>query len=373
MKRVLFYTANGVGLGHLRRNQLIAEELRKRKIEIVLTTSSLSPQILGRFFDHLVKLEPFTEKLDDDELAYLKARTKNEKRLLAAVKKFKPDLIVGDFHLNRHRFIFYPLKSVLDKYPIKAVFIWRLDSLKKLLTDIKKLGDKLKYFNKVILPHSPMELSCFKPQYGFEVIGPIFKKINRSKLSDCRRKHNISPNDFVLTVTFGAGGKLKGYCGSPAEAVKNFINIYPKLKENITSLKTILIAGPYLRKYPKKRISGLKIIGFEKDLPELIRLSNLVVSSAGYNTGNEIIAAKTPAVLVPLKRSGNEQVKRAEFFEKLGVAETAKSFSSKELFKKILSCRSRLKEMKNNFKNFSDWGYGNKKAAEIILKELNEK
>jgi len=151
------------------------------------------------------------------------------------------------------------------------------------------------------------------------------------------------------------------------------LTIYPKLKENIPNLKTILIAGPYLKRCREKKVSGLRITDFEENLPELIKLADLVVSTAGYNAGNEIIAAQTPTVLIPLKRSAGEQIKRAEFFEKRGVAETARNFSSKELLDKILSCRRRRKEMKNNFKNFSGWGRGNEKTAKIILKMLNEK
>jgi len=382
MKRVLFYTANGVGLGHLRRTQLIAEELRKKKIEVVLATSSLSPQILGKFFDHLIRLEPFTEKLSDDELAYLKARTKNEKRLLAAVKKFKPDLIVGDFHLSKRNFVFLTLKKVLDSFPIKNVFIWRIDSFKNFPSIIKELESRIKYFNKIIIPHSQIELVELLPfsflkkisaDKRFEISGPIFQKLDKNKLDQCRKKYNISSKDFIITITLGAGGGLKDYCDFPDKIVQGFLNIYSQLARNIPNLRSFLILGPYFKKTPRKSSFGLKVVRFENNLLELMKVSNLVVSTAGYNTCNELIEARTPSILIPLKRGGSEQFDRADFFEKKGVSAAIKNISSRKLLEAIMSSKDNLSGMKNSFKNFSDWGWGNKSATKIILKELNEK
>ena len=77
MKKILFYTANGVGLGHLRRSCLIAEKIRSENVKIILVTSAFSPQIFGKFFDSLIRLIPLSDKLLDSPSKTRKARVKN--------------------------------------------------------------------------------------------------------------------------------------------------------------------------------------------------------------------------------------------------------------------------------------------------------
>lgn len=381
MKKILFYVSNGVGLGHLRRIQIISEKLKKRGVRIILTTSSLSPQKLGNFYDHLIKLKPFSDGLKENQKSYLKARTKNEKKLFKTVEKFKPDIIVSDFHLSQVNFTFLPLKRVLDSFKIKSVFIWRLDSFKTFSSDISRLKERLDYFDKIILPHSLMEMNNFlslsflkkiKLNPKFKIINPIFRKIDKDKIIQVKKKYNISNKNFNLLLTFGAGGELNNYCQSPKEIINKFLSIYSDLKKEILNLKTIISTGPYLDNFKKKKFKGLKIIGFEKNLPELIKLSDLVVSSAGYNACNEIINAKTPTILIPLKRAGNEQFERVEFLEKEKVAIVVRNPSEKELFKTIVNSKNNLKKNKDTFRKIFSGECGNKEIIKIILKELNE-
>jgi len=248
MKKILFYTANGIGLGHLRRTQLIAEELKK---EIVLATSSLSPQKLGKFFDQLVKLEPFTDELDRNESKYLKARLENKNRLLKAVKKFKPNIIVSDFYLGDHKYIFYPLENALNNFSGRNIFIWRL-SFNNPLLELRRNAHKLSHFNKIVIPHSKEEISFFSLPFletiendnRFEIVGPIFKKMDKKLFPFLKKKYKISPDDFILTIALGAGGgNLKG-CQSPNGIIKIFLKIYPELTKRIPNLKVILTLIP---------------------------------------------------------------------------------------------------------------------------------
>src|SRR3989339_67286 len=221
MKRILFYTSNGVGLGHLRRTQLIAEELKRKKVEVALATSCLSPQKLGKFYDHLVKLNPFTTELCKDEKLYLKALSQNSEKLLKAVNKFKPNLIISDFYLSRRNFTFLALEKVFNSFLVKNIFVWRVDSFKNFPIIVKELEDRIKRFDKIILPHSPMELTELLPapflkkisaDKRFEISGPIFQKLDKNELSRLRKKYGLSSNDFVITVTLGAGGGLRDSC-----------------------------------------------------------------------------------------------------------------------------------------------------------------
>ena len=381
MKNILFYTANGVGLGHLKRTSLIAEKIKSKNLKIILITSARSPQIFGKFFHHLVKLVPLSDKLLDNPSGTKKARLANNQKFAQTLKKFKPDLIVADFYLTSP-FTFSAFEYALDQFPVKSAFIWRLSDRQKFDNDFNNENYRLDYFQKIILPHGHKELenllslSVFKRIKNndrFKISGPIFKKINRSKIALCRKKYKISPQDFLIVITLGGGGKLKGgQCDASEKIIKDFLNIHSDLIDKTPNLKVIIITGPYLKDFKKESSARLKFIRFEKNILELMKLSKLVISAAGYNTCNELTVTKTPAVLIPLMRGDKEQFERADYFEKRGVVKVYKSTSSKNLLKAILYCRANLKKMRNNFKNFSDWQQGNSKVAKIILDMLNQ-
>jgi len=381
MKKILFYTANGVGLGHLQRAYLLAEKLKSRKIELILVTLARSPQIFGKLFDYCIKLTPLSDNLFKNPAQVKKTRLANGKKLAKALKKFKPDIIVADFYLTSS-FAFSIFKYALDQFPVKSIFIWRLNDKQKFINDFDKENKKLDYFQKIILPHTHKEIEDLlslslvkeiKKNKKFEIAGPIFQRIDNKKIAFCREKYKIHQNDFLITITVGGGGKLKvGQCDNPSKIIKQSLDIYPSLVKKIDNLKIVIITGPYFEGFKKKSSSKLRFIRFEKNLLELIKLSKLVISSAGYNTCNEIVVTKTPAILIPLQRGDNEQFERASYLSKKGVVKALRDDSLDNLLDLILGCKKNLKKMKNKFENLSNWKRGNKKAAKIILKTINE-
>jgi len=381
MKRILFYTANGVGLGHLQRAYLLAEKLKSRKIELILVTLARSPQIFGKLFDYCIKLTPLSDDLFKNPAQVRKNRLANGRKLAKALKKFKPDIIVADFYLTSS-FTFSIFKYALDQFPVKSIFIWRLNDKQKFINDFNKEDRKLDYFQKIILPHPHKEIEDLlslslvkeiKKNQKFEITGPIFQRIDNKKIAFCREKYKIHQNDFLITITVGGGGKLKaGQCDNPSKIIKQFLSIYPSLIKKIDNLKVIIITGPYLGGVENRSSSCLKFIKFEKNLLELIKLSKLVISSAGYNTCNEMVVTKTPAILIPLWRGDQEQFERANCLEKKGIARVFENGSPSELLKLILNTKDNLNKMKLNFKKFSDWQRGDTETAKVILDLLNK-
>jgi len=372
MKKILFYTSNGISLGHLQRSCQISKAIRieNRKAKIILITSSLKPSIFGKFFDHCVQTIPLSDKLVQEP--FQEARLENTDVVLSAFEHFKPDLVVADFLLGSH-FTFYPLKYALDNFPTKSIFIWRLGEIKNLADDLEKEKNKLGYFKKIILPYDKAELknTLILKDSKFEISGPVFREIDKNKISFCREKYRISSKYFLITITLGGGGELKvGKCESPSKIVENFLKIYPQLKKLIPNLKVVISIGPY---YNKKNMSKLNVFGeikvveFEENFLELIHLSNLVISPAGYNTCQEIIQAGTPAVLVPLWRKNKEQFERAQYLKKKGIVNVLQGNSPARFLKLITDSYNNLEEMKVNFKKFPELNAGNQDIAKIIL------
>jgi UDP-N-acetylglucosamine:LPS N-acetylglucosamine transferase len=77
--------------------------------------------------------------------------------------------------------------------------------------------------------------------------------------------------------------------------------------------------GPYFRE-GLCDLHGFDHKNFEYDLPRVMASSDIVVSPAGYNLINEIIFTKTPALLVPVATTEDDQYARARSLEDKGCA-----------------------------------------------------
>tara|TARA_Y100000031_G_C8224219_1_gene387504 strand:- start:160 stop:1305 length:1146 start_codon:yes stop_codon:yes gene_type:complete len=377
MKKILFYTANGVGLGHLRRSSLIAESVKEMddKIDISFLTMSQEVSFLDELGIPYIKLKHLTDDLVRNRLGFEKAKKFNEKKFLNLVRKYNPKIIVLDVYLFGFSFPEIILSSYFKN--ITKVLILRKKDKEKFVEVLENKGEILNNFQRIILPHSKSELegtlsrlllNNISKDPRFLISGPVFKKPNLAKIDFCRKKYKISTKDFLITVGLGGGGELKaGKCESPLEIIKDFLDIYPQLSKAISNLKVIISTGPYFSDFKKKFSSRIEFVKFEKNFTELIKLSDLVISTAGYNICNEIIQAKLPAILIPLYRGDREQFERAYYLEKKGIAKVFENGSPNELLKLIFNTKDNLDKMKLNFRKFSNWEQGNNKAAKEIL------
>lgn len=382
-KKILFYTANGVGLGHIRRSSLIAKAVRDNYLESDVFFVSLCSSV--SFLDDLgfdfIKLRPINDELlkNYKKLKFFKDR--NEKIMEKTLNDFRPDTMIFDIHVAvNYSFPYVVFDSKFNH--INKVLIYRLTNKK---TFVKNLEDHKKLFSimkKVIIPHTKEEVRAVIGEKNFLKIsdkkfifsGPIIRDIDNDLLRKCEDKYKIKPSDFTLTVALGGGGELlSGKCESPLNIILSFMKIYPKLKKEINNLKVNLVLGPLFKH--KKIFNAIKV-GFgdihveiyEKALLELFSLSDLVISPIGYNAGNEILSAKTPAILTPLLRgegNSNEQMERARYLERFGVV---KIYDGKKSLEKLIfeSLRDHDK-MRNSFKNILDRPRGNDLAAKTII------
>ncbi|MFA6988462.1 MAG: glycosyltransferase [Candidatus Gastranaerophilaceae bacterium] len=386
MKRILFYTANGVGLGHLRRSSLIAESIIDidSNTKIFFISLCSDSRFLTEFGLPFLKLKPISDDIIKNNSVFSYCKKSNERKIKKVLNCFKPDTVVIDMHV----FSNYSFPSTLlnDEYDrIKKVLIYRMTGKKDFTDNFKIYYDKFKIFDTIIVPHSRDECEYLINKRNFNKIvenrriiftGPIYREINKNALEDCKKKYRVNKKDFLLTVTLGGGGKLiLGNCESPSIIIYELIKNSLLLKKNIKRLKIILVTGPFFK--DDKILASLlncfsgiiRIKKFEKNLLELYRLSNLVICPIGYNTGNEIIEAKTPAIVFPLQRGGkksNEQFERARYLKSFGVI---KIFDQKKELKTIFfDVINNLDKMKKSFSGYKKAIKGNKTAAKIILK-----
>lgn len=150
--------------------------------------------------------------------------------------------------------------------------------------------------------------------------------------------------------------------------------ILKTLIEEFPNIQIVAISGKNeLMKETFKEIVAIhkcedrvKILEYTKKVPELMSISNLVITKPGGLTSTESLASELPMIIINPIPGQEEQ--NAEFLEKEGVGVWIKKGDNiKEVLTSVIGNETKLRKMKNNAK-----GLANKRSTrdicEIIIK-----
>lgn len=326
--RVLIYSHDTFGLGHIRRCRAIANSLVASyphiSVVIVSGSSVISSFQFGDGVDYVRipgvekqadgRYQPHHLNLDLDTT--IRLRTDLIKQ---TVLSFDPDVVIVDkepiglrgellpsLDILRRRGarIVLGLRDVLDE-PVKLHEEWRqsgaLEALAEVYDDIFVYGLESVYKPLDGLPNQ--HLFADKVRYtGY------LKRAVPSPMPP--NKHpRIAKGPFIL-VTPGGGGDGAGVIDWVISAYEADASI---------ELPALIVFGPFLSREKRKeftdrisRIRKLESIGFEPRLELLMNRAHCVVAMGGYNTFCEILSFDKPALIVPRVRPRLEQAIRAE-------------------------------------------------------------
>jgi predicted glycosyltransferase len=326
--RVLIYSHDTFGLGHIRRCRAIANSLVASyphiSVIIVSGSSMISSFQFGDGVDY-VRI-PGIEKQSDgryqphhlnlDLSDTIRLRTDLIKQ---TVLSYDPDIVIVDkepiglrgellpaLEILRRRGarIVLGLRDVLDE-PAKVHEEWRqsgaLDALGSIYDDIWVYGLESIYRPLDGLPNQ--HLFAGKVRYtGY------LKRAVPSPMPP-NRHPRIAKGPFTL-VTPGGGGDGAG-------VIDWVISAYEA--DPTIELPALIVFGPFLSREKRKefterigRLPKLESIGFEPRLELLMNRAHCVVAMGGYNTFCEILSFDKPALIVPRVRPRREQAIRAE-------------------------------------------------------------
>ncbi len=326
--RVLIYSHDTFGLGHIRRCRAIANSLVASypHISVIIVSGSsmissfqfgdgvdyvripgIEKQSDGRYWPHHLNLE-----LSDT----IRLRTDLIKQ---TVLSFDPDVVIVDKEpiglrgellpsleilRRRNARIVLGLRDVLDE-PAKLQDEWRqsgaLDALANVYDDILVYGLESIYRPLDGLPNQ--HLFADKIRYtGY------LKRAVPSPMPP-NRHPRITKGPFTL-VTPGGGGDGAG-------VIDWVISAYEA--DPTIELPALIVFGPFMSREKRKefteriaRLPKLESIGFEPRLELLMNRAHCVVAMGGYNTFCEILSFDKPALIVPRVRPRLEQAIRAE-------------------------------------------------------------
>jgi len=356
-KKIIFYCVNGIGLGHLTRTLTLAEALRElnKDIDILIVTNSK--------FVNLVKEKGF----NFFQLEYKPNHAIHPNQVqefIGIIDNFNPSSIVYDTYFNED------VVDYCDSKNIKNILVLRKkddQSTKELLN-----SPIINRFSQVLLPNLKEESNIddnLVRSKNFKFTGPIVKRQTGDK-NLLKKKYDINKNDFVITATCGGGGQDEYNIGT-LDFLNTVHQAYDIIKDKINNLKFIIIKGPY----SDFKSDQLPVIDFEPNLMALLSISDICISTAGYNVCNELIISKSPSILFPLPRHEEFQKDRSERLENLGVAKLLHNLDANELAEMILNLyknRDKLSNLKQNLENVKI-SLGNEKAARIINESLDSK
>lgn len=339
--RILLYSHDTFGLGHLRRSLAIAEQIAcdiPRSHQLLLTGS----MVAGAFdvpprFD-MVKLPALSKRSSGK----YQARTLplsldatiawREQMILQSAINFAPDVILIDkapagaqgevLPMLRHfkkwspntRLVF-GMRDIEDA-PVKTRQQWSNIAAYRLFEEI--YDTILLYGQRSVFdPVNAYELS---PQASGKVIetGYLGRKPPQHDTSWVRHKVGISAEKPLILVTVGGGGD--GY--AIIETVMQMIKARPT-----TDLHFIIVTGPLMARAERSlahaadALPHTTLIEFTPDLFDYMAQADLVVSMAGYNTTVELLSLGKRAVLIPRKQVRAEQTIRAERLAQLGLVQ----------------------------------------------------
>ena len=178
---------------------------------------------------------------------------------------------------------------------------------------------------------------------GIPISNRFLKSYNKNEILN---EYNLDKNK--KTVLFFGGGEYGLGKTKTLEILENFITSNENIQIIAISGKNVKLKEEFEKIIDKNNAkSFVRVLGFTNQVPELMSISDLVVTKPGGLTTSESLASHLPMVIInPIP--GQEE-ENAEFLEEKGIAIwLKKSTDTKKAIIDLLSNTEKLAQMKKN-------------------------
>ncbi|RRJ84744.1 glycosyltransferase family protein [Aestuariirhabdus litorea] len=334
--RVLIYSHDSYGLGHLRRCHTIAHALVRhyKSISVLILTGS---PIIGRF-DFRARVDfvriPGVIKLYDGDYTSLglhidlaQTLAIRESIIYSTALSFSPDIFLVDKEpLGLKGEVKHTLKM------LKALGTTNVLGLRDVMDEAEALDrewqskgipEHLDALFDQVWVYGPKSMG--NPLQGVSLPRPIDDKmrytgyLNR-RLPKAALNQPLPLEQPYLLVTTGGGG-------DGIELVDWVLRAYEQAETELP-LPALIVLGPFMPSEERERFAAraaclqrVKVITFNNHLEGLIAKAEAVVSMGGYNTFCEILSFSKRAIIVPRKTPRLEQYIRASKAAECGLVQ----------------------------------------------------
>lgn len=357
--RILLYSHDTFGLGHLRRSRTIAHALATRfeNAEIAIITGSPFAGTFN-FLDQIIYLQipPVTKRSDgtytslEDGAGLDYTVNARASAIEDFIQEWHPDMLIVDKEpLGFRKELLNALEIAKDR-GTKTVLGLRdvLDApdILKAEWDRKGIYDYINDLYDEIWVYGPE--SFYDPLQDLGLSKEVIDKVhytgflNRSHGSGFEVEIPKLPFEKYILVTAGGGGD--GY-----ELMRSTIKMVRQNPDSGDNF--VMVLGPFMGtkegeklRNEAKDLSNLVMIGFDPDLEKYIADAEFVIGMCGYNTFCEVLTFDKHAVYVPRSVPRLEQRIRAYRSATMGwssVLEISEAINPQIFYQAVKSIRNR--------------------------------
>ncbi len=338
--RILLYSHDTFGLGHLRRTLAVAGRIARdlpQASQLLITGSMVAGAFALPPRLDLIKLPALSKKSCGEykarvlPLSLSQTISWREQMILQAVQSFQPDLVLVD---KTPAGVEGELRPAL-----RYIKSWRPQTRLVLgMRDIEDAPDATcaewdangtrrlheEVYDRILLYGQP---EVFNPVAEYDmsdtaaakvsICGYLGREVSARPAAEVRRELDAGDRPLIV-VTAGGGGD--GY-----ELLRAFLEARA-LRRTLAESHCLLVTGPLMARGKRgllqqaSRAEHLTILEFTPDLISYLAAADLVVSMAGYNTVCEALSLNARLLLVPRNQPRVEQQIRAERLAALGLA-----------------------------------------------------
>lgn len=333
--RILLYSHDTFGLGHLRRNLAIAASLlgsRAGRQVVLITGSTVSDRFVHPAGLTIVPIPPMVKVGSDTyvprhpSLSASAARHCRRAIINETARRLRPDVFLVDHSpagmdgelldvlsdLRRHSpatRLALGLRDILDE-PERVRDVWRRNEIYRLLDEVYD------------------ELYVYGSKDIFD-IGDAYDLApsTRERLAYCgyidKPPGPASPGAEPPSM---AGPYLLATAGGGGDG--NAVLAAATLAAEMVGLRSLIVTGPLMEDSARAQLqrdaairTGTTVVSFHPALRSAMQGAALVVTMGGYNSLCEAVATGTPTVVVPRIAPRREQAMRAERFARRGLVD----------------------------------------------------
>jgi predicted glycosyltransferase len=333
--RLLVYSHDTFGLGHLRRSRAIANALVEDGEATSVLIISGSPIIgsfeFGRGVDY-VRVPGVTKLADGDyrslnlDLSIEEVTRLRESIIRQTAETFQPDCMLIDkeptgfrgevvpaLHLARERGcrIVLGVRDVLDEPSLLAPE-WARKGAVEILESVY---DEIWVYGLSSI-YRPLDSLPLSPRLTDRTTYTGYLRREVPKRSELSRYPKLTRQPFIL-VTTGGGGDGE-------DVIEWVVSAYEA--DPAIELPALVVFGPFINRDRRHELLGriarhpkLDAISFDTKLEVLMAKATAILAMGGYNTFCEILSFDKPALIVPRTKPRQEQLIRAVAAERLGL------------------------------------------------------
>ncbi|MCE7028957.1 glycosyltransferase family protein [Jiella avicenniae] len=328
--RVLFHVQHLLGVGHLRRGELITRAMAARGIEVTVALGGHPVPEMPFKEAEVVQLPPVSIEGADFKTLYDETgkpidaewKARRTEALIDVYETVRPDVVLMEmFPFGRWRFRF-ELVPLMERAFRDAPRVKCVTSVRDILVATKHperaqfAAELARRHLAAVLVHSDPKLFTFGETYPHaEEIADLVAYTGY--VTEAAERGPIEPNGRVVISAGGgaAAGRLLG------TAIEARALCPPAIRDKVWHF----LAGPRANEADYAALQAMAdertvVERFTPSFQALLDGASLSISQAGYNTVMNLMRAKIPAVVVPYDDGEEtEQAFRSKRMEKIGL------------------------------------------------------